>query len=239
MIRTAIILEDEIPASERLKRLLQAEGIVVLEQLQSVKNSLIWLNSNQAPDYIFADVKLSDGESLEIFKKLKVESKIVFTTAYGQYALKAFEVNSIAYLLKPINVQDLKKVLSDISYFASIFKYDIIQKIKYQEEFIVSFGSKIKKIKSSDIIAFFSENNCTFLLNKEDRVFPLSYSLDNLETKVDNEKFFRINRSQLVNRDYILEININILLLNKKVLLKNNKISREKLKSFKIWFNRP
>ena len=235
-ISTALIIEDEIPASERLKRLLEEKDIVVVGQEQSIKKGIHWLQNNSHPDFVFSDIKLSDGLSFEIFERINVNSKIIFTTAYDEFALKAFEYKGLAYLLKPIEIDKLENVLSNISFYTSIFNDGIPPVSKHQEEFLVSFGNKLKKIKSKDIISFFSENNTTFIQSNENRNYPISMSLDKLETSINSDIFFRINRSVIINKKYIELLKNTEIVLKEHLVLKDNSISRSRVSAFKNWF---
>lgn len=235
-ISTALIIEDEIPASARLKRLLEEKDIVVVGQEQSIKKGIHWLQNNSHPDFVFSDIKLSDGLSFEIFERINVNSKIIFTTAYDEFALKAFEYKGLAYLLKPIEIDKLENVLSNISFYSSIFNDGIQPVSNFQEEFLVSFGSKLKKIKSEDIISFFSENNTTFIQSNENRNYPISMSLDKLETSINSAVFFRINRSVIINKKYVEFVKKSEILLKEHLILKDNSISRSRVSAFKNWF---
>mgnify|MGYP003451567460 FL=1 len=185
---------------------------------------------------MFSDIKLSDGLSFEIFERINVNSKIIFTTAYDEFALKAFEYKGLAYLLKPIEIDKLENVLSNISFYSSIFNDGIQPISKHQEEFLVSFGNKLKKIKSEDIISFFSENNTTFIQSNENRNYPISMSLDKLETSINSDIFFRINRSVIINKKYIELVKNTEIVLKENLVLKDNSISRSRVTVFKNWF---
>jgi two-component system response regulator LytT len=235
-ISTALIIEDEIPASARLKRLLEEKNIIVVGQEQSIKKGIHWLQNNSHPDFVFSDIKLSDGLSFEIFERISVNSKIIFTTAYDEFALKAFEYKGLAYLLKPIEIDKLENVLSNISFYSSIFNDGIQPISNFQEEFLVSFGSKLKKIKSEDIISFFSENNTTFIQSNENRNYPISMSLDKLETSINSDIFFRINRSVIINKKYIELVKNSEIVIKEHLILKDNSISRSRVSAFKNWF---
>lgn len=235
-ISTALIIEDEIPASERLKRLLEEKNIIVVGQEQSIKKGIHWLQNNSHPDFVFSDIKLSDGLSFEIFDKITVNSKIIFTTAYDEFALKGFEYKGLAYLLKPIEKEKLENVLTNISFYSSIFNDGIRPVSNYQEEFLVSFGSKLKKIKSTEIISFFSENNTTYIQSNDNRNYPISKSLEKLETSINSDVFFRINRSVIINKSYIELVKNSEIVLKNQILIKDFSISRSRITVFKKWF---
>lgn len=235
-INTAIIIEDEITASERLKKLLINNDIKVLAILQSVKKANEWIENNTLPDYIFSDIQLTDGNSFEIFQNRKLNTKIVFTTAYNEFAIKAFEVNSIAFLLKPIKEEDLQKVLISVEYFATIFENDIVKNDSFETDFLVSFGSKLKRINDVDIICFFSEKNATYLKSNDNVNYPLTKSLDKLETSINPDIFFRINRSHILNKKYIQLISNKNVILNSTFIINDSKISRSRYSNFKKWY---
>ena len=194
------------------------------------------MQNNSHPDFVFSDIKLSDGLSFEIFDRINVNSKIIFTTAYDEFALKAFEYKGLAYLLKPIEKDKLENVLTNISFYSSIFNDGIPPISNFQEEFLVSFGSKLKKIKSEDIISFFSENNTTFIQSNENRNYPISMSLDKLETSINSTVFFRINRSVIINKKYVEFVKNSEIVLKEHLILKDNSISRSRVSAFKNWF---
>jgi len=205
-----IIIEDEEFAARRLENLLREcnSSIQVVAKLQSVKESVIWLTKNEHPDLIFLDIQLEDDLSFAIFEQVEVKSKIIFTTAFDEYAIKAFKLNSIDYLLKPINQDelckavekylnwnkegnmiinpiDLRKILSD-------------NKPAYRERFMVAVGDKLKSINVSDIAYFFSTSGITFVVMQSKSQYSVDYSLDNLREMLNPKEFFRINRQYFV-----------------------------------------
>lgn len=234
-LKTALIIEDEIPASERLKRLLEAENITVLNKIQSVKKSIEWLQTNSHPDFIFSDIRLSDGEAFEIFNIVKTNAKLIFTTAYDSYAIKAFEVKGLAYLLKPIDNEQLKNTLVNLNEMALIFQNDVKDASNFESSFLVSFGGKIKKVTCEDIVSFFSETNTTYLMTEEGRIYPISKSLEKLETMLNSKLFFRINRSQIVNKKFIVLVNKDTIELKYGLQVNEARISRARFKKFKEW----
>lgn len=189
------------------------------------------------------DIDLADGKCFEIFEKIKIESKIIFTTAYNEYALKAFDYNTIDYLLKPIDKEKLKKMLAKVS----VFKEQILSEIEllkdnlnnpYKTSFLVASGRGLKKITTEEIIGFVSENNATFLITNNKQQFAISTSLEKLEDELNAKHFFRINRKFIVNRNFIAEIkDKNTVVINS---LSNDvflQISRLKMKNFLDWFS--
>ena len=204
---TAVIVEDEIPAGIRLERLLIQYEFQVLVVLNSVKKATAWLKENKHPDIIFMDIKLRDGNCFEIFDKVKIESKIVFTTAFDEYALNAFNYNSIDYLLKPIDESKLNRLLEKIETLKSGFHNEIswsnFNESTFVNSYLVVSGTHLKKIQIQDILYFFSKNNATFIFTNENRQFLIPKSLEKIEGEIDNNKFFRINRKFIINKDYI------------------------------------
>ena len=204
---TAVIVEDEIPAGIRLERLLIQYEFQVLVVLNSVKKATAWLKENKHPDILFMDIKLRDGNCFDIFDKVKIESKIVFTTAFDEYALNAFNYNSIDYLLKPIDESKLNRLLEKIETLKLGFNNEISWSNFNESSFINSYlvvsGTHLKKIQIQNILYFFSENNATFIFTNENRQFLIPKSLEKIEGEIDNNKFFRINRKFIINKDYI------------------------------------
>jgi DNA-binding LytR/AlgR family response regulator len=246
-MKTAIIIEDEIPAGLRLEKLLISKNILVLAKLYSVKNSLLWLKENNHPEIIFIDVKLRDGNCFEILDQIKIQSKIVFTTAYNEFALDAFGYNSIDYLLKPIDEEKLNKLLNKIETLKIGFQNEVSwtdfnenNSIKTKKSFLVSSGSILKKILDTDIICFYSHCNVTYLLSKDNRSFIVNNSLEKLEDELDCELFFRINRKFIVNKTYIISVKNDI---QKQVILIVKTdfdfiVSKSKTKLFIEWYKK-
>jgi len=199
-----LIIEDEPTAARRIIKLLEETDpeINILDNLQSIEASVTWFRNNKAPDLIILDIQLADGISFEIFKKVKVESFIIFTTAYDEYAIRAFELNSIDYLLKPVvkkkleqSIVKFRKLKSVGTSFdlESLLQYLNSQKKKYKKRFLVNAGEKLKSIDTEDVSYFYSSDKYTFLCSNEDRHYALESSLDKLEQLLDPNLFFRIN----------------------------------------------
>lgn len=238
---TALIIEDEIPAGKRLEKLLLKNDFVILTQLHSIKSALIWFKENKMPDYVFMDIELADGKCFELFEKIKIESKVIFTTAYDEYALKAFDYNAIDYLLKPIDEERLKKMLSKVDVFRESFftnlklvRYDLLN--PYKKSFLIATSRGLKKITTEEIIGFISENNATFLITDKDVQYPVNSSLEQLETELDKSHFFRINRKYIINKHFIVEMKHKDEVLINSKNTKSLKISRLKRKAFLEWY---
>ena len=243
-----ILIEDEKPAARLLKRRVEKLGYEITEMLHSVEESVAWLKTNSQPDLIFLDIQLSDGLSFEIFNQVDVSSAIIFTTAYDEYVLKAFKLNSVDYLLKPVDEEELKFALEkfekqhqpkssfDLSEIKKLFTN---QSESYKERFSVKIGTSIKIIESDNIECFFSENKASYIHIKENKNYLIDFSLDKVEEQMNPKKFFRINRSQIIQIDSIKEITIYSNSRLKIVLNTYNEqdmiVSREKVTDFKNW----
>ncbi|WP_428236744.1 LytR/AlgR family response regulator transcription factor [Gracilimonas sp.] len=207
-----LIIEDEMVAAERLENsLLQIDpNFKIVEKISSVKESVQWLMKNQA-DLIFLDIQLSDGISFSIFEQIRITTPVIFTTAYDQYAIKAFELNSIGYLLKPIRRNELEESLEKLESLKSVFTIDIESLITsyrnpkntYKNRFLVFMGEKLKKIETEEIAYFYAMQKNVFARTFDNKTYPMDFSLDALEEELDPSKYFRINRQYLVNIEAI------------------------------------
>lgn len=204
----ALIIEDEALAAERLELMLAEvdPGIKVLAKLGSVTDSVKWLMQNQA-DVIFLDIQLSDGISFSIFEQVAVSTPIIFTTAYDLYAIKAFQVNSISYLLKPIRKTELAESLLKLRNLKSAFSIDfdaLLAQLQgrqpdFKKRFLIQIGEKIKKVEVADIAYFYVLDKGCYIRTFQGNNYPVEYTLDKLEAVLDPSVFFRINRKYLVN----------------------------------------
>lgn len=240
-----VIIEDEKPAARLLKRKVESLNCKVIAVLSSVNESIEWFLTNEHPDLVLVDIQLSDGLSFEIFEQLTINSSIIFTTAYDEYALKAFKLNSIDYLLKPIDENELKAALEKFTSLQTPFSQQNLHAVynkEYKKRFVVKTGNIIKIIDSNDIECFYSAFKSSFLTTTEDRSFPLDDSLENIEKDVNPDLFFRVNRQFLIALTAIKEISIysNLRL---KIILNNYKdeeiiVSRERVQAFKHWISK-
>lgn len=240
---TTIIIEDEIPAARRLEQLLNKNGFVVFAILHSAKNAIEWLKSNNHPDLIFMDIKLRDYLCFKIFEEVEIQSKIVFTTAFDEFALKAFEYNSLDYLLKPIDERKLEKLIAKLIAFRSDFHSNehlknlkLQTQVEHRTSFLVSIGNSIRKIETQEIICFFSKNNTTYILGNQNRQFPIDSSLEKLEKELESDQFFRISRKLIVNKKHILAVQKGNVQTEYPIDNLDFKISRLKMKSFLDWY---
>jgi DNA-binding LytR/AlgR family response regulator len=248
-----IIVEDEQMASGHLVEMLGKidPDIRVKAVLETITDAVQWFKSNTA-DLVFMDIHLADGSSFSIFDQVQVAIPVIFTTAYDQYAIKAFKVNSVDYLLKPFSIEELEQALSkykQYNRFAPQNQLDI-QSIKhalgirneYKKRFMVYYGDKIRSIKTENIAYFFFEDRTTFLSTMDKSVFAIDYSLDKIEQEVDPEQFFRINRQMIVNFDAIdnmVNLSKSRMGLHLKPVYEGNAlVSFNKMSRFRKWINR-
>jgi len=207
-----LIIEDESLAADKLEQSLHEidPSIRILEKLGSIKESVKWL-MQQTADLIFLDIQLSDGISFTIFEQVAVTTPIIFTTAYDQYAVKAFQLNSISYLLKPIRKNDLAESLQKYKSLKSAFSIDfdaLLTHIQgrepdYKKRFLIQIGEKIRKIEVSEIAYFYVLEKGIYLKTYQGNSYPVDFTLDKMETMLNPEVFFRINRKYLVNMESI------------------------------------
>ena len=218
MIKT-LIIEDEFPAAERLEKLLLEiePAIKILDVIDSVSGAVKWFKQNEHPDLVMLDIQLADGLSFDIFKEIKIDSFVIFTTAYDEYAIKAFELNSLDYLLKPIDKTKLICSIEKFKRFQSstptIQIEDLLTSIankstSYKKRFAINIGAKIKSIETKEISFFQSIEKGTYLNTLDGRRFPVDYSLDKLESLLNPDQFFRINRQTMVCFSAMGKINI-------------------------------
>lgn len=246
-----VIIEDEIPAARRLKKLImevipQVEIITVLE---SVRQSIDWFTNNESPDLIFSDIRLSDDLSFEIFKNISIEAPIIFTTAYDEYAIQAFEHLSVDYLLKPIRREHLEKALKKLE---KIRKKDIdiptealLEALKgnpFKSRFLVYAGENLISLPIENIAYFYSEDGITFIKTKEGKRYIFNDSLDKIESQCDPKDFFRANRQYLLSIESVKNV---IPYFNQKLkvsLIPETEgdviVSKLKTTEFKGWLNK-
>lgn len=213
-----LILEDETLASDRIEKLLKEidNSHEILAIIKSLDEGRKWFSKNESPDLIISDIRLLDGLSFELFKELKIEIPVIFTTAYDQYAIKAFEVNSVDYLLKPIQKEKLAEAIrkhkerTQEGKFPADFEglYDIIQKQKqsYKSRFLIKVGQKILAVPVEKIAYFYSQNKLTYVVTKEGKKLPADQTLETLEDQLNPKQFFRANRQFIVSFESIAEI---------------------------------
>jgi len=248
-----LIIEDEKPAARRLNRMLATLGLEVQQMLHSVEESLNWLQNNEHPDLIFLDIQLSDGLSFEIFEEIEVKSAIIFTTAYDEYALKAFKLNSIDYLLKPLDEDELIVAVdkfktyqpkhSDVQVNIDDIRKLLINPLdrKFKKRFTIKIGQHLKIIHVDEIECFYSENKATYIHTKENRNHLLDHSLEHWQEQLDPEHFFRVNRTFIIHinaiKDIITYSNSRLKLVLHSYDETEIIVSRERVKEFKNWID--
>ena len=204
-----LIIEDELRAREHMIHLLldNFPSVEVVGAVGSIKDSIAWLGAHEAPDVIFMDVELSDGSSFDIFTQIDVPSPVVMTTAYDQYAVQAFEVNALDYLLKPINLKDLQRAIARITSGEAIkpsneVVRNLINQVR-KEKFLIRLNDRIVPVRTTDIAYFYSEDKNSFLVTRSGSSYVLDESLDALAGSLDPAEFFRISRSCIISESVI------------------------------------
>lgn len=211
-----VIFEDEKLASERLIQVLKTikPEAEVLTSVKSVEAAVLWLQNNEQPDLIISDIQLLDGVSFEIFDQIKVDCPVIFTTAYDEYAIKAFEVNSIDYLLKPIQKEKLEKALEkyeaqnqasaglDLSKIQEILQGEP----EYKSRFLVKFGQRIKAVSVEKIAYFYSRDKLSYLVTFDGQKLPVDQTLEELDGLLNPKNYFRVNRKFIIHFDSVSDI---------------------------------
>lgn len=249
-----VIIEDEARAAKRLEKLLKGydAAIDIVATLESVKDAVRFFKSNTQVDLIFSDIQLADGLSFEIYAQVPTVAPIIFTTAYDQYAIDAFKTNSIDYLLKPVNEEDLAKAISkfkqltklslpqpDVQVLLQLLQQANQPKISFKKRFLVKIGAQIKSIPVEDILAFYSKEKTNYLFTREKRSYVIEQSIDQLELDLDPDHFFRISRGFVVNLEAPAQViaysnsrlKITIAGLESELII----VARDKTKAFKTW----
>jgi len=255
-----LIVEDEDLAVKKLKKTLLSvdETANIVGEADSIKNTVSWLESNPSPDLILMDIELADGQSFEIFNHVQVKSPVIFITSYDEYALKAFKVNSVDYLLKPVQKEDLtaaldkyrqmKKMYADKE--ASSISIDALvkelqQKLQtkeYRKRFLVKHGQKLVSVDVDEIAYFFSDGRLNFFKTFDNRKFVVDYTMEELNEMLDPDKYFRISRSFFISVDSVSQIHDyfgnRLMLQLKPESDKEVIVSREKVSDFKMWLGK-
>ncbi len=244
-----LIIEDEPAAARRLQKLLLEidPEFVILGVLSSIEASVDWLTNNNSPDLILMDIHLADGSSFEIFEKVSIQAPVIFATAYDEYALKAFKVSAIDYLLKPLKQNELEQAIQKVAVKTKIpdTGEDLIQKleeagfIRKAKRLLIRMGQTIKLIDLDQVAYFYSKDKVSFAVLPGNKRYPMDQSLDQIEHMVDPLHFFRINRQFIVKMESIDEM---ITYSKSRVKLKLNPIteedtivSKERSPEFKKW----
>jgi len=249
----AVIIEDEFVAAQNLQRLISqvADDIQVIAVLQSVEESVVWFSLNTAPDVLFLDIHLADGSSFSIFEKVKIPCPIIFTTAYDEYALKAFEVNSIDYLLKPINQKNLDRAIQKLRGLVStkMDNADVIANVLasfkeskkvYKSNFLIPHKDKFIPLAINKIACFYTENKMVKIITEDNQTFHFDSSLEDIYMLLDPVQFYRANRQYIVSHKAIKDISIwfgSKVSINLYVAVPEKIIvSKARVSEFKIWF---
>ncbi|MBC8343637.1 MAG: response regulator transcription factor [Bacteroidetes bacterium] len=251
-----LIIEDEVLAASRLSKMLGEinSQIEITDVIDSIGSALKWFKKNKEPDLLFLDIQLSDGLSFKIYEQHKFECPVIFTTAFDEYAIKAFEMNSIDYLLKPIHKNKLQSALNKFFNLQDRYGKDelnlkleeLIKKYKpeqssYKSRFLVNKGNTLVPVGLGEIAYFFTNEGFVSIKTKEDKNFLVNHSMDELEHLLDPQKFFRVNRQFLISTDCISKIHpyfnyklkLELFPANEKELI----IPKQKVSDFKSWLN--
>lgn len=249
----AIIIEDEKLSAEHLENLLRRidPAIEVVATLDSVKRGIETLHSNTIADILFVDIHLADGLSFDIFSHRTIDIPVVFTTAYDEYAIKAFKLNSVGYLLKPIGIEDLRGALEKYKKLKGMYSPNNIGDIaaaylssskQYKNRFMVKLGDSISSVKTDEISHFISEDGLVLLATTAGKRFAVDYTLDNLESMINPDTFFRINRKVIVHIESVQKVGsyFNSRLKLNSANLKDDDgiVSRERVSDFKKWLDK-
>ena len=246
-----IIIEDEKPAARLLQRKIEKLGLQVNTLLHSVEESISWFQNTSHPDLIFLDIQLSDGLSFEIFEQINIKSAVIFITAYDEYALRAFKLNSIDYLLKPIDEEELAIAISKFQnqfqqHNINSLDFEAIKRMlvnpiakEYRKRFSIKIGQQLKVIDLAEIECFYSENKGTYIHTIDNRDYLIDSSLEVVESELNPKDFFRINRKYIIPMQSVKEIQVysNSRL---KISLPTYKadeviVARERVSDFKEW----
>jgi DNA-binding LytR/AlgR family response regulator len=250
-----LIIEDEPQASRRMETLMKElePGVNIVGKIDSVKKAVQWIPDNPPPDLILMDIQLADGISFSIFEKCHVQSPVIFTTAYDEYALKAFKVNSIDYILKPVDKEELSAALTKFKNMkrtapdTKLLLDNIGQAVqmltkRYKSRFMIKVGEHLKTIETANLLYFYSQDKATFCYTVDNRSLILDYTLEQLEEMTDPTIFFRVNRKYLVSATAITDI-ISYTNSRLKLKLKGSTdddiiVARERVQDFKEWLDR-
>jgi len=250
-----LIIEDEIMAAERLGEMVRKAipGVEVYATLDSISSAVRWFSGNESPDLAFFDIQLADGLSFEIFEQTKVGCPVIFTTAYDEYALKAFKVNSIDYLLKPIDEEELASAIKKYRELHDSKKESVIPDSnidnvlklltkQYKSRFVVRVGERIRSIPVDEIKCFYSMEKANYIQTTEDRHYNIDHSLEQIEALIDPGMFFRVSRKFIVSLNAIEEIishsNSRLRIVLTQKTEEDIIVAREKVKDFKRWLER-
>ena len=256
-----LIVEDEELAVKKISKTLATvdESAEIVGVTDSITSTVNWIETNPVPDLILMDIELSDGQSFEIFNRVAIKCPVIFTTSYDEYALKAFKVNSVDYLLKPIQKEDLAAALQKISQLKDLYKpadtksdvnidslvKELQQKLQlkeYRKRFLVRHAQKLVSVETDEIAYFFSDGRLNFFKTLDNKKYVVDYTMDELEEMLDPQKYFRISRSFYISVNSVDQIHDyfgnRLMLTLKPAVDKESIVSREKVTEFKKWMGK-
>ncbi len=251
-----VIIEDEYPAANRLRTLLEKVDaeVEILDVLDSVSGACTWFEAHPSPDLILSDIQLSDGLSFEVFERMQLRAPVIFTTAYDEYAIKAFKLNSIDYLVKPIQVEELNTALNKFVDTRPAHRSDQVQQelldllkgvqsrdVAYKERFLVKGGEALVPVFQTEIAYFAASNEITHLVRSDGKRFLVDYTLSDLEERLNPGAFFRANRQYIIQASAIKRVfpyfNGRLLLSLHPQAREDVLVSKSKASRFKQWFD--
>ncbi len=247
-----LIFEDEKHTAERLTSLLKEidASMEILAIIGSVEKGISWFKENELPDLIFQDIQLSDGNCFEIFEAVDMSSPVIFTTAFSNFALRSFEVNSIDYIIKPYDIKDIRAALEKLKNIKGVFQLpekDLLKEIfnkkaiAPKKRFLVKIGDSFTSINSSDIAYLISKDGVTFAKLFNDREYIVDFSIAELSSKMETSDFFQINRKMIIHINSVAEINSwfnsRLKLTLNPIIEEEIVVSRERVRSFKEWLD--
>jgi len=248
-----IIIEDEMLSAEHLELLLKRidPEISIIGIFDSVKKSITEFEKGLKADLLFVDIHLADGLSFEIFSKISIETPVIFTTAFDEYAIQAFKVNSIDYLLKPIGLSELQVAVDKFKKWNIVNEKSLLEQLshlyssfnkQYKTRFMVKMGDQIVSIKAEDILHFIAEDGIVLLMSKDVKRYPVDFTLDQIDEMLDPTVFFRINRKVIININAIQKVTsyFNSRLKVNAIQLSDDSaiVSRDRVSEFKMWLDR-
>jgi DNA-binding LytR/AlgR family response regulator len=249
-----LIIEDEFQAAERIESLVREliPDVVVAARIDTVRKAVRYFRSQPAPDLVLMDIQLADGTSFDIFQQCEVRCPVIFTTAYDEYAVRAFKVNSIDYILKPVDKEEFSRALSKFIHMNRRVPGDgvVLENMqeairmltrKYKNRFVIKVGEHLRTIETNSILYFFSQDKTTFCCTTDNRNMILDYTLEQLEDMLDPEVYFRINRKFIVSSASIIDIinhsNSRLRLVLKQSADRDVIVARERVLEFKAWLD--
>ncbi|MDR2955212.1 MAG: LytTR family DNA-binding domain-containing protein [Prevotella sp.] len=243
-----LIVEDETAAYENLVDIIREvdSDIEILGNTESVDQTVKWLRSNPLPDLIFMDIHLSDGSAFAIFEEMEVETPIIFTTAYDEYAIEAFKLNSVDYLLKPIKSEEIKRALQKLNKWTRTEVVEYLTRLtqlspaqRYKDKLLIPIHDKLLPVKMSDISCFYTTDKVTKIIMKDGKEYPYSKTLEQISSSLNPVDFCRANKQFIISRDSVINITIwfdNRLLITLDIETPERiYISKNKAAEFKMW----